>query len=301
MKVLDLFCGCGGFSYGFQRAGFDIIAGIDNWKGCKETFEYNHPNAEFILSDIRELDPSDFKGIDIVIGSPPCSEFSLAKGNKRDTNKGIELVNIFRDWVEIIKPNYWIMENVPQVKKFLDDSLYPIKEILNCADYGVPEIRRRCFSGEYIVPKRTHSALDSKNRWISVREAIGDLIDYFDNPNSDLKENKDIKNLEFTNSSQEVMKRRLNSGFGLHKRYSKFNLDLPSLTITDMHGDSPIIFMPNQKKYRRLSIRECARLQSFPDEFIFFGSLGRNYRMIGNAVPPLMSYKFAEAIKNSLK
>jgi len=81
LMVLDLFCGAGGFSHGFQRAGSKIKYGIDSNKHVQETFEKNHPDAEFILSDITELDPKDFSDVDIVIGSPPCPEFSRAKAN----------------------------------------------------------------------------------------------------------------------------------------------------------------------------------------------------------------------------
>jgi len=309
-KILDLFCGCGGFSTGFIQAGHKVMWGIDNDKRVQKTYEYNHPDTEFILSDIRDLDPNDFKNVDIVIGSPPCPNFSLAN-NKRDPKKGMVLVNKFRKWIETIKPKWWIMENVPPIYKYLDD-FYPIKRIINCADYGVPQIRKRCFSGLYIFPRPMYAkfpyyTLDGKktHRWITVKEAIGDLLN--------LK--VEVPNHIETKSSQESMIRKLSSNFGMQKRYKNFSLEprkyqlgkafmkkhpplcyeKPASCVTTK--DDKHIIETSEKKYRRLTVRECARLQSFPDEFIFFGSLSAQYMMIGNAIPPLMAYHFGIYLK----
>ncbi len=103
-KILDLFCGAGGFSKGFQMAGYTKGLGIDFEKHVKETFENNHPDYEFILSDIKELNPEDYTDFDIVIGSPPCKMFSVANKSP-NPEKGMELVNIYRHWVYVIKPD----------------------------------------------------------------------------------------------------------------------------------------------------------------------------------------------------
>lgn len=414
LKGLDLFCGAGGFSTGFIKAGFEVKYGIDNDLKVKETFEYNHPNTEFILSNIEELDPNDFKDIDIIIGSPPCQQFSNANNNP-DPNLGMELVNEFIKWVKILKPKFWIMENVPGVMKFLKwrikDFRMPRIKILNCANYGVPQTRKRCFAGRYKIPKRTHSKYpynydifgEKIKKWVTVYEAIGDIM--FLNPHqkiiiersekfakkykcklnkvSNQVTTKDdcllLSNHQNYNSSQKAMEKQRNSknsiarnkflsmdkpsntvicnekdqgpiiknhqleicnswslnNKGNHpnnqldepnqcltkspppiiQKYTdainnkEYNIDKPSKNIRQIPfkwlDGKPLAQKANNQakfnKYRRLTVRECARLQSFPDDFIFFGSLSAQYKMVGNAVPVLMAKRLAEAIKKKFE
>jgi len=125
MKVIDLFCGCGGFSHGFNQAGHEIVLGIDFDKRVEKTYTQNHPDTEFIRSDIRDLDAGSYlrKACDIVIGSPPCPNFSIAN-NKADITRGMILVKEFLKWVDVLKPKWWIMENVPPIRYYLDER-YP--------------------------------------------------------------------------------------------------------------------------------------------------------------------------------
>jgi len=156
-------------------------------------------------------------------------------------------------------------------------------------------------------------------RWVTVRDAIGDLIEldgtelisHVRNPettgaNSPFYTSDrpartittvphKIMNFVKTESSQESMQRKLEGKFGMQNRYKDFDLDKPSWCITNMHGDAPII--EQDKKYRRLTVRECARLQSFPDDFVFHGSKSAMYMMVGNAVPPLMAYNLGVMLK----
>lgn len=325
--VIDLFCGAGGFSHGFIEAGFEVKYAIDNEKRVRETFEHNHPNTEFICSDITLLNPNDYKDVDIVIGSPPCPEFSNANMNP-DPNKGMELVLEYLKWLEVIRPKYWIMENVPGLQKYLNWRITHIKiptmKILNCADYGVPQKRRRLFAGSYVVPKTTHSKEggttlfgETIKKWVTVQEAIGDLIHI--NPNNTLKRSKQffekhkqeldqpanqvttkddclLLNHQGYNSSQESMEYQLKNGkYGTAKN-KQVNLKQPSNTVICNEKDQgPILDIRN--KYRHLTVRECARLQSFPDDFVFFGSLSAQYKQVGNAVPPLMAYHLAKYLK----
>lgn len=351
MKVLDLFCGCGGFSLGFEQTGHQIKYAIDNWEGCEYTFEHNHPNTEFILEDIYELNPSDFKNIDIIIGSPPCQEFSYANRNP-DPDKGMNLVNEFLAWIKIIKPKYWIMENVPGIMKYLKKRIVnfkiPLIKNFNCADFGVPQKRKRCFSGDYSIPFPTHNKIGQRNitgemlkKWITVFDAIGDIMIINPNQNTkprdyELRESffKKHGSLELNKPSKLVTTK---DDFALIPNHYCFDnmkyihyestnrevvLDKPSAVITskdrckkkleilNAHSynnksgkPTNTLNEPNQticavspglgngtKLYRRLTVRECARLQSFPDDFEFFGSLSSQYKMIGNAVPPLMAY-----------
>lgn len=309
MTVIDLFCGAGGFSMGFLQASpkFKITHAIDYWKGCKETYEQNHPDTEFILASIHDLDPRDFKDVDVVIGSPPCPDFSRAKRDA-DPRRGMILVSQYREWIRVIKPKWWIMENVPSVINYLDRS-YPKKKVLNCANFGVAQDRERCFAGKYVTPQQTHierlpqgliqttlfDDINSLKKWRTVRQVIGDLLPLIDVDTNKAKEGVIIPNLEGTVSSQESMKRKLyECEFGMQKRYRNFDLDKPSCTISDMHGDQPIILQDG--KLRRLTVREVARIQGFPDDFVFHGSRSDCYTMVGNSVPPPMARHLALAI-----
>lgn len=379
-NILDLFCGAGGFSTGFIQAGFNVKYAIDNNPKVQETFEYNHPQTKFILADIKELDPNDFKDVDIIIGSPPCQEFSYAN-NRGNPDKGMELVKIYLEWIKIIQPKFWIMENVPAVEKYLKwritDFNIPIIKVLNCANFGVPQRRKRMFAGNYVTPKQSHSKIggidlfgNKIHEWVTVQEAIGDLMNI--PPNNNIKTNHECYNFNEEKNNPEFV--------GKWQGLKKIDLNKSSGTITDNHGNTNLIpnhqekmiykerlstekFMkkhpaqdpnkpastlnstrgqhrnefylkilnsfstknkgnhphnelsePNQcltgipptlienkQVYRRLTVRECARLQSFPDDFIFFGSLSSQYKLVGNAVPPLMAYHLALAIKKRFK
>ena len=149
-RVIDLFCGAGGFSHGFQMAGFEIVLGVDNWKGCEETFRHNHEGADFQLKDINELDPYNLPQADIIIGSPPCTEFSRAN-RKKNPLVGFRLVDAFLGIVEASEPDYWIMENVSN-RELLDHlDGYP-KMVVRCSDFGLGTIRKRLFTGRFPQP-----------------------------------------------------------------------------------------------------------------------------------------------------
>lgn len=365
--VLDLYCGAGGFSAGFMKAGFKVKYAIDADKRVKETFEYNHPDTEFILSKVGELDPEDFKGVNVIIGGPPCQPFSVAN-SKADPEKGMKNVNEFRRWIDIIKPDKWIMENVEGVIKNITFSKFPEINILNCANYGVPQTRLRAFSGDYYPPKHTHS----KEEWVTVKEAIGDIIflDPNDNdvPNHQCFNNMKDFNFEQSNRVIELEKpaptittkfrsngklpvihnhkpsewkpvseqtntryMKLHKPFDMFKpartitagsfkdgfKHPNFRLELPKFKILNARSfdngsnqpwnnddesnhcittTSPKLVV--DKYYRRVTVRECARLQSFDDDFIFFGSMSSQYRQVGNAVPPLMAFNLAKCIYN---
>jgi len=272
MNVLDLFCGCGGFSSGFLQAGYKVKYGIDNWKNCKETYEYNHPYTEFILADIKDLNPEVFKDIDIVIGSPPCQQFSTAKANA-NPEIGMELVNIFREWIDIIKPKKWIMENVPGVLKYLSFTDFPEINVLNCAYYGVPQIRKRCFAGDYCPPKHTHK----KGNFVTVWDSLKDIMCI-------------LPSITYTNLLDP-------EEYSIHEPCKTIR----SIPIKWIDGKLDLINgFPRTTGYRKFTVKETARIQSFPDDFKFFGAESNKYKMIGNAVPPLMAYHLAKSIFNKV-
>ena len=151
MKVIDLFCGAGGSSLGYKLAGFDIILAVDINEVVLSSYKANHPKVKTWQTDTMQLTANDLPKADVILGSTPCQEFSTAKLN---CTYDMTLTNHFLSIVHEYNPKYWMLENVPGIAKFLPDTNY---NILNAADYGVPQKRRRCIAGKYPLPTPTHS------------------------------------------------------------------------------------------------------------------------------------------------
>jgi len=290
--VIDLFCGAGGMSTGFAQAGFDIILGVDNWPIAIRTFKENHPEAEAWCRDIRQID--HLPKADVMIGGPPCPDFSIAYKEK-DPKRGLELVYEFLRCVKLVNPKYWIMENVPQITRYISKRDFPMIKVLNAADYGVPQKRNRCFSGKYVTPRQTHhergptkTLSGSWKKWLTLGEVLINLSEedpaYFTEHQAELSRLHKQKHQE------------KGHGFG----FQILDLSQPSLTITAhlSHGapSSDPVFIENEKM-RLPNISECKRIQTFPDDYIFAGNKKDQYRQIGNAVPPLLAKHLALAIK----
>ncbi|MDY7082252.1 MAG: DNA cytosine methyltransferase, partial [Halobacteria archaeon] len=157
MKAIDLFCGCGGFSYGFELAGIDILYGVDIETVALETFDTNHSNSTPIEHDISQGIPEKLadEEFDLVFGSPPCQGFSHAKGERNDDDDRNNLVFDFIDWVNEFQPKFVVMENVAGIRNISEDFLddveteyseagYTIVDgVLNSAEFGVPQKRKR--------------------------------------------------------------------------------------------------------------------------------------------------------------
>jgi DNA (cytosine-5)-methyltransferase 1 len=208
LTVIDLFCGTGGLSEGFRQLGFKILIALDSWKPAVTTYKQNHPETEVIYSKIEDIDPTELPKADVVLGGPPCEEFSFAKrGGGGDIKRGLNLVFHYLYFVYKIKPKYWIMENVPRLMNFLpteiDLSNYgfdagrvriPKKMVLNAADFGTPQRRLRLISGNYPTPQPTHlppTALtklmkgDFKS-WIPMRRVIESLPNPLSKPDKNI-------------------------------------------------------------------------------------------------------------------
>lgn len=184
MRVGDFYAGAGGLSQGLKEAGVKVTVAVDCWKPALATHEANHPDAEHILARMEDLDPSTIGRLDVAVGGPPCPEFSVANKH-RDPKKGMVLVNRFLDFIEATRPRVWFMENVPPAREYLPGWI-PAVNVLNAADFGVPQVRRRVIAGAYVPPHPTHSDIAAESRqarlegaafrlrpWVTVREAIG--------------------------------------------------------------------------------------------------------------------------------
>jgi DNA (cytosine-5)-methyltransferase 1 len=344
LKVLDLFSGCGGLSLGFAKSGFNVVAGIDNWKDSLITFEKNHPNSKGVVMDLGNFQYKDFKKIisdkiDIVIGGPPCQGFSIS--GKRNPNDPRNRLYIgFVELVKQIKPKAFLLENVPNlvsmangaikdsiIKDFTDLG-YDVKyKILLASDFGVPQNRRRVvFIGmlgkntfEFPVGKN----IDNKLK-ITCADAISDL------PEMTIEDGA-LNKIKPKSKYQQMMRKKTNKIYNHQiSNHDKQTVDVISLVpdggnyknlptslqnIRKVHiawtrycsnKPSPTVDTGHRHhfhyKFNRIpTVRESARLQSFPDDFIFFGSKTSQYKQVGNAVPPIMAEQIATNLAKALK
>jgi DNA (cytosine-5)-methyltransferase 1 len=206
LNVIDLFCGCGGFSQGFKQANYNILLGIDSWKDAITTYQYNFENAKVINEDITKIDgksiiellnvePDD---VDVIIGGPPCQGFSISGKRMIDDPRNV-LYKSFVEMVSYIKPKVFVMENVPGLIRLFGGKVkeevindftelgYNVScEILSSDKFGVPQVRKRVFfvginkekiknTEWFTYPKETHGDDDNLLPIVTCEDAISDL------------------------------------------------------------------------------------------------------------------------------
>ncbi len=351
MKVFDLFCGCGGFSKGFQSAGFDIELGIDIWQDAITTYKHNFPSAITITEDISYLNGNDLlyrtnlsaDEIDVIIGGPPCQGFSLSGKRVIDDPRNI-LYKSFVRIVSDIQPKIFVMENVPGLVKLFKGKVkeqviedfsslgYEVTlEQLNACDYGVPQARKRVFfiglnkskirnTEKFIFPVPTHG---NKIAYITCKDAISDLD--FIGDTTLLKEH-DKYQIEPQNDYQLMMRKNakvlLNHVTTIHTEKTRSIISLVpdggnykslpeelqqtrkvNIAWTRMDSKKPCFTIDtghnhhfHYRSNRVPTVRESARIQSFPDDFEFIGIKTSQLKQVGNAVPPLLAQAIATTI-----
>lgn len=338
-KVLDLFCGAGGLSLGFKLAGFKIIGGVEWDKAAMETHKANFKTKYEFCGDIKEIDDEEilknFSDVDVIIGGPPCQGFSSAnRQEKEEDDPRNKLFFEYLRFVRLIKPSFFVIENVKEIltknNGYAKDRIIEITsnlgydvnvQILNSADYGVPQTRRRAIfvgvKNEYGVSFK-FDKLKKVNRPVTVYEAIGDICYPQNNINNDFlnyaRDTNVLTNHNPKTPCDRVIERISHVPQGGNWRdvpeelwdtkrnnrhssaYKRLDFNLPSITIDTGHMN---YFHPVENRVP--TVRESARLQSFPDSFIFMGNQGEQYRQVGNAVPPLMSKAIALEIMGIIK
>lgn len=298
-SVISLFSGCGGLDLGFIKAGFEVVFANDIDKEACESYEKNI-GKHILCKDIYTLDVKEIPNADILIGGFPCLGFTIANGKNRDLNSHYN--SLYLEYARVLKakqPKYFLVENVAGIQSgkafrehFFTQILptfercgYELKHsILNASDYQVPQNRKRVIiigrrkdiKEEIDFPKPLN--LKAKTLF----EAIGDLPKDYD---------ENISN--HTGSTHKI---RINGYIG--NRALSWDKQAPTITGRGSRGGGAVIH-PHPNLERRLSVRECARIQSFPDDFIFYGSKGAAYAQIGNAVPPLMSFHIANEFRKA--
>ncbi len=295
--VLDLFAGCGGLSLGFEAAGFHTI-GYEMMPEAVKTYNRNLTGVchnELLTTDFEYPDADK---IDIVIGGPPCQPFSRF-GNQQGIKDARDGFPIFIEAVRKIRPKVFMFENVANItgrhRWYLDLIVselgalgYFIEyQVLNAKDYEVPQNRERLIC---VGHRSSFSFPVQCRKQTSVREAISDSMNDANPEDKILTPNMDRYIAEYEKKSHCVNPRDLNP-------------EKPARTITCRNlagatSDMQRVRLPDGRR-RRLTDREAARLQSFPDWFSFSGNETQRFNQIGNAVPPLMAYRIAMEIKNT--
>ena len=303
LKVMSLFAGCGGMDLGFIMAkhpelGYEIAWANDFDKTACETYKKNF-NHDIVCGDVWNIDLEKVPNVDVIIGGFPCQDFSILRGDTRvgfKSKRGL-LYTRFVEAVSKKLPLFFVAENVKglltanngwAIKKIkqdfekVDHVGYDVKyKVINFADYGVPQNRERVIivgTAKNKLPPFEHpDPILNKKNWINLKHAIGDL--------EKLKEGE--------TANHYWSKAKKNKGQG----NSIVSANRPGPTMrTEHHGN--IEYHWNEK--RRLSAREAARIQSFPDDFVFYPSTSSAYKQIGNAVPPVLGWHVATAVQNFL-
>ncbi|TDM02391.1 DNA cytosine methyltransferase [Macrococcus carouselicus] len=328
MKIISLFSGAGGMDLGFKNAGFEVVLANEFDKKIWDTFEKNH-NTPLIKGDIKNIKLNELPlDVDGLIGGPPCQSWSEA-GSK----KGIEdeRGQLFFEYIRILeytKPMFFVAENVsgmmakrhnPAVENILDlfdKAGYNVNiKLLNAYDYGVAQDRKRVFyigfRKDLVLPNYHFPEPISEEDKMTLKDVIWDLKD---NAIPALEKNKtngekcNVKNHEYFIGSYSPI-------YMSRNRVRSWNE--PSFTIqasgrqAPQHPQAPKMIAVEKNKrifdeeyldlYRRLSVREVARIQGFPDDFDFiYEDVNNGYKMIGNAVPVLLAEIIAKTIKEHL-
>lgn len=321
MKAIDLYSGIGGWTLGLKMAGIEVISSYEWWKDANNTHNKNF-GTNHIEKDIRQLDlESDLpapENVDFVVGSPPCTQFSFAnRGGNGDLADGLIDIYKFLEVVDYLKPKYWAMENVPRVAgilrseiqegrslskfKHLFDGEYGTIEVYDSSEFGVAQNRRRMIAGNF--PRN----LFESYRQTTPERHLGDIIDTLSrNDTIDPNYGHSIPNLtdHIHESPLTDEERRMNhDAKAYHPVYNKMSfpdrLDRPSRTVTALctRVSRESIIVPESNGFRRLTVRERGCIQSFPADYQFYSnSYGGKLKMIGNAVPPMLTYYLAKSM-----
>ena len=329
MKIISLFSGCGGLDLGFEKAGFDIPVANEFDKTIWETFEINHPDTKLIKGDIRNIKKEDFPdNIDGIIGGPPCQSWSEA-----GALRGIEDARgqLFYEYIRILRdkqPKFFLAENVSgmlanrhseavkNIISMFEECGYDVSiTLVNAKDYGVAQERKRVFYIGFrkdlgIDFKFPVGSTEDDSLKLTLRDIIWDLQETAVPTLSRNKHNPQaINNNEYFTGSYSpiyMSRNRVKSwdeqAFTVQAsgRQCQLHPQAPKM-IRVGHNDCRFV-EGKEHLYRRMTVREVARVQGFPDDFKFlYTNADDAYKMIGNAVPVNLAYEIACAIKSVLE
>ena len=328
-SIVSLFSGCGGLDLGFEKAGFDIQVANEYDQTIYETFRVNHPNTKLIEGDIRKISEDEFPlSVDGIIGGPPCQSWSEA-----GALRGIEdqRGQLFYDYIRILKkvqPKFFLAENVSgmlanrhssavkNILTLLNESGYDVTlNMVNAKVYGVAQERKRVFYIGFRKDLKVNfkfpegSTKDDRKK-ITLRDIIWDLqFTAVPSGEKNLHNPDAINNNEYFTGAYSPMfmsRNRVKSwdeqAFTVQAsgRQCQLHPQAPKMVKFDKNDCRFVV--GQEKLYRRMTIREVARIQGFPDDFKFvYKNTNDAYKMIGNAVPVNLAYEVALAIKKELE
>ena len=328
-KAIDLYAGAGGLSLGLKMAGWDVQVALEIDSDAINTHRANMPEVRHLCDDIRDVDFAEFSGIGLIAGGPPCQPFSVS-GKQLGMNDLRDMVPQFVRAVKESRPTAFMMENVhglttAKFRPYLEDKVdelaalgYEVHwKVLNAADYGVPQNRLRLFiigvpmGVRFAFPTPTHGPHSpNKMPYTSVRMALQDAP--ADTPN----------NAKVVYAKNPILRKSPHAGMLLNGKGRPLNLDGPSHTIPASAGGNRthIVDLNGELRAyheylmagggprvgevpgcRRLTVRESARVQTFPDWFQFTGQRSRQYSQVGNAVPPLLAKAVGKTLRLALE
>ncbi|MFC1635975.1 DNA cytosine methyltransferase [Planctomycetota bacterium] len=328
---MDLFAGCGGLSVGLQKAGFQNLLAVEWDESCCATFQANI-SPRILQCAIQEVET--FPLCDLLVGGPPCQGFSNL-GERVPNDPRRQLWRHFLRAVRDAKPLVFVMENVPPLLKSAEcqeifrqaeELGYEVEgRILNAADYGTPQLRKRVFVigsriGSPVFPRQTHRdpnvhptfETQGLPAWKNVRDAIGDLTPEPDGNNWHIGRNPtEMSQRRYrcipaggnrwnlpSDLMPECWKKKTKGGTDL---FGRLWWDRPSVTIrTEFYKPEKGRYL-HPEQYRPITHREAARLQGFDDDFEFLGKKIKVGIQIGNAVPPPLAYQIGLTVANEIK
>lgn len=359
LNVIDLFCGCGGFSHGFISAGFNVALGIDIWEDAVVTYLHNHPNSRAIVDDITNVTSDELlkkagltsDEVDVIIGGPPCQGFSIS-GKRLIDDPRNKLYKSFVEMVREIRPKMFVMENVPgllsmgkgavkdQIIEDFSSAGYKVAtKVLTASDYGVPQVRRRVFfvginpdkisnTYEFKFPEPKFGDEDGLTPFVTCKDALSDLdfipeeealperISYKLAPQSEYQKKMRENSTELLNHVAVIHTKKTREIIAMvpdgenykslpeelwqtrkvHIAWTRMNSTKPCFTIDTGHNHHF-----HYRANRVPTVRESARIQSFPDDFEFIGIKTSQLKQVGNAVPPLLAEAVAEEIRKTIE
>lgn len=329
MNVISLFSGCGGLDLGFEKAGFNIPVANEFDSTIWATFEANHPKTTLIKGDIRDIKESDFPdSVDGIIGGPPCQSWSEAgalRGIEDDRGQ------LFFDYIRILrdkKPKFFLAENVSgmlasrhsdavkNITSMFEASGYDVSiTLVNAKDYGVAQERKRVFflgfrkdlNVDFTFPEG--STREDKKK-LTLRDIIWDLKDSAVAAGEKNYKNPDaVNNNEyFTGAYSTIFMSRNRvkdwdeQGYTVQASGRQCQLHPQAPKMVKVAKNDCRFVEGKEDLYRRMTVREVARVQGFPDDFVFiYDKIDTGYKMIGNAVPVNLAYEIAVSIKKALE
>jgi DNA (cytosine-5)-methyltransferase 1 len=316
-RAIDLYSGVGGWSLGLALAGIEVVESFEWWDEAALTHGRNFKSPVRQL-DIRSLDVKSLPpDLDFVVGSPPCTQFSFSnRGGKGDIADGLRDICKFLEVVSHVQPRYWVMENVPRVAQIIEREIAGrgqlrrfrdlISEVavVDMAEFGLPQGRKRMLAGNF--PAEMLMSYRSTTKRRTLGDVLGALeADPIIDPVYGLTLRRDEVTGLVNESPLDYEESRMNrEAKQFHPVYNVMQFpdefDRPSRTVTALctRVSRESIVIEGRDGFRRLSLRERASLQGFPISFQFHGkSYPSNIKMIGNAVPPLMTYYLAQALQ----